>query len=200
VSAALITIVGPPGVGKTTLARGLSEMLSARLILEDYKGNPFLRDAYVQGGDVNLPCQLYFLMSRARQLARSTWPEAGIVVSDYDFCQDRLYARRRLSEEDYRLYDDVARRVSPHICRADVMIHLDADVPELISRIRRRGRSFEKAMDAEFLDEMRRAYYLDDLERDARRMIRIDTQRRDPRDPHVLVKLAARIQQELDTH
>jgi deoxyadenosine/deoxycytidine kinase len=198
VSAALITIVGPPGVGKTTLARGLSQVLEARLILEDYKGNPFLRDAYVQGGDVNLPCQLYFLMSRARQLARSTWPEEGLVVSDYDFCQDRLYARRRLSQEDYRLYDEVAGRVSPHIRRTDVMIHLDADAAELTSRIRLRGRTFEKAMDAAFLERMRRAYYQDELEQAARRIIRIDTQRRDPRDAQVLRRLADEIRQELD--
>jgi deoxyadenosine/deoxycytidine kinase len=149
---------------------------------------------------VNLPCQLYFLMSRARQLARSTWPEAGLFVSDYDFCQDRLYACRRLSDADYRLYDEVATRVSPHIRRADVMIHLDADAAELISRIRRRGRAFEKAMDARFLDQMRRAYCPDELERAARRIIYIDTQSQDPRTPEALDRLATEIQQELDTN
>ncbi len=192
-SASLISIVGPPAAGKTTLARCLAREFSAKLILEDYRGNPFLHQAYVSGGDVNLPCQLYFLMSRAGQLAVSTWPNRGLAVSDYDFCQDRIYAHRRLSGEDFQLYEQIARRVTPHLRRADITLHLDASLEELRRRIHRRGRSYEEAMSPDFLQELREAYFEPELLQQAGQLLRIDTEKTDIRRGDALEELIKRI-------
>ena len=67
-SAALISIIGPPAVGKTTLAALLAAKLPAELIREDYAGNPFLADSYAGSEQARLPGQLYFLLSRVGQL------------------------------------------------------------------------------------------------------------------------------------
>jgi deoxyadenosine/deoxycytidine kinase len=194
-SAPLVSVVGPPAAGKTTVARSLARLLDARLIREDYKGNPFLPQAYVSGGEANLPCQLYFLMTRARQLALCDWPEEGLAVSDYDFCQDGIYARRRLEAEDFALYRRIAVRVEPHVRKADVMIHLDAGTPELLRRIHCRGRTFEKAMTEGFLEEIRRAYHKPELDQAARRLIRVDTEKTDLRDEEEVMRLAKKVRE-----
>lgn len=157
-SAALVSVIGPPAVGKTTLAELLSRELPARLIREDYEGNPFLAESYLGREDFLLPAQLHYLMSRTAQLSRLTWPADGVAVSDYGFCQDRIYARVRLGEREFRVYEQVAEYTAPLVRPPDVLICLDAAEATLLGRIARRGREFEKAMTAEFLAVMRQAY------------------------------------------
>jgi deoxyguanosine kinase len=157
-SAALISVIGPPAVGKTTLAEALAGDLPADILYEDYAGNPFLAGSYLGRDEFSLPCQLHFLMSRVKQLSEATWPAEGVIVSDYGFCQDRLFARARLRDEDLALYEAVAARVDGLVHRPDVVIHLDASAATLLGRIARRGREHERAMDEAFLASMREAY------------------------------------------
>lgn len=157
-AARLISIIGAPATGKTTLAERLCEELPALLIREDFAGNPFLAQSYEGDPEAGLPGQLYFLMSRFHQLHVGHWPGEGIRVSDYGFCQDRIFARVRLGEDDYRLYGRLAGRLEGLVHPPDVLVHLDAAPGILMERIARRGRGFEKVMDAEFLETMRRAY------------------------------------------
>lgn len=156
--AKLISIIGPPAVGKTTLADILASELPAEVIYEDYAGNPFLADSYLGSTEARLPAQLYCLMSRAAQLSVMSWPAGGVRVSDYGFCQDRIYASMRLSEAEMNLYDRIARRLEGLIKQPDLAIHLDAREDSLLERIARRGRRFEKAVTAEFIASIRKAY------------------------------------------
>ena len=157
-TAKLVSIIGPPAAGKTTLAECLSAELPAELVREDYAGNPFLSDSYVGDDEARLPSQVYFLMSRARQLAISAWPGDGLVVTDYGYCQDRIFARERLDENDFAAYCRVADRVDPLVHAPNVVISLDASVATLTGRIAERGRPFETAMTPRFLTAMREAY------------------------------------------
>lgn len=180
--AKLISIIGPPASGKTTLAEALVAELPATLIREDYAGNPFLAESYLGRSEARLPGQLYFLVSRVGQLASSNWPGAGLYVSDYGFCQDRIYARARLSADDFRLYDRVARRLEGLVRPADLLLALDAAEATLLERIARRGREFERVMDQEFLASMRAAYN-EASRRASCPVIRLDCDEIDLRDP-----------------
>jgi deoxyadenosine/deoxycytidine kinase len=157
-SAKLISVIGPPASGKTTLAERLSAELPATLIRENYAGNPFLTESYLGRREARLPGQLYFLVSRVGQFSRLTWPSSGLLVSDYGFCQDRIYARARLEDGDYRVYDRLARRVGGLVHPPNLLILLDAADETLLDRIARRGREFERVMDKVFLTAIRRAY------------------------------------------
>lgn len=157
-SAKLVSIIGPPAVGKTTLAEHLAAELPGELIREDYAGNPFLAESFTGPGAARLPGQLYFLMSRVRQLSEASWPEAGLFVSDYGFCQDRVYAEAKLAADDLGLYRRLARRVDGLVHPPDLLVGLDAREQTLLGRIAARGRPFERVMTGEFLSGMRKAY------------------------------------------
>lgn len=157
-SSALVSIMGPPASGKTTLAENLAGLLPARIIREDYTGNPFLADSYTHNGRAKLPGQLYFLLSRVNQLSRRELSSAGLCVSDYAFCQDAIFASLRLSESDMQAYSAVAERVAQSVRSPDVIIWLRAPVKLLLERIAARARDYEKAMSAEFLDEISKQY------------------------------------------
>jgi deoxyguanosine kinase len=163
-SAKLISIIGPPAVGKTTLAGLLCRELPAEMIREDWDGNPFLAESYDGAAMARLPGQIYFLMSRVTQLAQAAWPDSGIFVSDYGFCQDRIFAQVRLDQADYELYDPLARRLEELVHPPDLLVRLDAEQATLAGRIAYRGRAFEHVMDGPFLSCMRTAYVQAQLE------------------------------------
>ncbi|KKK91063.1 hypothetical protein LCGC14_2716740, partial [marine sediment metagenome] len=149
---------GPPAVGKTTLAEHLAAELPAGLIREDYAGNPFLAESYLQRGRSALAAQLYFLFSRLGQLNLQTWPEAGTAVIDYGFCQDAIYAAANLTAEELKLYRELADGADRLVKAPDVMVLLDGDEQLLLERIARRGRRFERTFTADFLRSLREAY------------------------------------------
>jgi deoxyguanosine kinase len=92
------------------------------------------------------------------QLSASHWPATGTFVGDYGFCQDRVYASLRLSPEDFAAYEALHARVAPLVHLPKAMVFLDAEPAALLERIAVRGRSFEKAITADFLSAMRDAY------------------------------------------
>ena len=195
-SAKLISITGLPAAGKTTLAEHLAEALPAEILYEDYAGNPFLPEAYAGRAEAPLPAQLCYLMSRLKQLSRWSWPADGVVVSDYGFCQDRIYAERQLGGMDLELYDQVAGRLEGLVKRPDLIVHLDASPAVLLERIARRGRAFEQGMTEAFLASLRGAY--DRLERSvACDVIRIDCEAVDPRDGPAKARLLRQIRERL---
>ena len=190
-AAKLISIIGPPAAGKTTLAEQLARELPAELIREDYAGNPYLAESYVGRAEARLPGQLYFLNSRVAQLSIAHWPAEGLFVSDYGFCQDCIYARLRLPEADFGLYRRVARRLEGLVHGPQLVIHLDASVRTLLRRISARGRDYERVMDREFITAMREAY--NDIDGDISvNCDKVDLQQNDAR-----AKLVAQIREKL---
>ncbi|MFN7477179.1 MAG: deoxynucleoside kinase, partial [Burkholderiales bacterium] len=80
-----IVVEGPIGVGKTTLARRLSEKLGADLLLEAPEQNPFLDKFYHDPARYALQTQLFFLFQRIEQLRTLAQAElfSKPVISDF---------------------------------------------------------------------------------------------------------------------
>ena len=62
-----ISIEGSIGVGKTSLANMICKELNAKLILEKFEENPFLKDFYDNQDQYAFQTQLFFLLSRYSQ-------------------------------------------------------------------------------------------------------------------------------------
>ena len=57
-----VAIEGTIGVGKTSLAKLISERLGAKLVLEEFQDNPFLADFYEDPERHAFQTQLWFLL------------------------------------------------------------------------------------------------------------------------------------------
>ena len=62
-----IAVEGTIGVGKTSLARILSEEIQGRLVLEEFEDNPFLKEFYQDRKRWAFQTQINFLISRYYQ-------------------------------------------------------------------------------------------------------------------------------------
>ena len=147
-----IAIEGVIGVGKTSLARLLSERTGARLLLEAPDANPFLENFYKDQRRFSFPAQMFFLVSRYHELKDLRQPDLfhNGVVSDYLFQKDRIFANLNLSDQELALYEQVAALLEREIPAPDLVVYLQAS-PEIIwSRIQQRGRAYERAMDPKY--------------------------------------------------
>jgi deoxyguanosine kinase len=155
-----IVIDGPIGVGKTSLAKLLSEELTARLILEKTEDNPFLKEFYQNPKQFAFQTQVFFLLSRYRQLEALSQMDifSNSTVSDYFFPKDRIFASVTLEESELALYEQIYNLLNPHIPIPDLVIYLQAGTPMLLQRIRRRARDYEMVITADYLERLNQAY------------------------------------------
>ncbi len=155
-----IAVEGPIGVGKTTLARKLAEVLGSELILEQAEDNPFLERFYQDPKTGALPTQLYFLFQRVRQLqeVRQSDMFTPVRVADYLIEKDRLFARSTLDADELRLYEQVYNNLTIDSPKPDLTIYLQAPVDVLLNRIRKRGRSIENPITKDYLQNICDAY------------------------------------------
>ena len=153
-------IEGPVGVGKTSLAGKLAANLSCRLVLEQVDDNPFLERFYQDIENMALPTQLYFLMSRLRQLEEIRQADlfAETTVSDFLLEKDRLFARLTLDDRQFELYRRIYEALSVSQVTPDLVIYLQAPVEVLMRRIDKRGRRFERMIDEDYLHRLSAAY------------------------------------------
>ena len=155
-----VAIEGCIGVGKTSLAKLLTERLEAKLILEKFEDNPFLSDLYQNPERHAFQTQLFFLLSRYRQQIdlQQTDLFYKCIVSDYIFAKDRLFATLNLSEKEISLYDSVASLLEKNITFPNLVIFLQSDTDRLMENIRKRGRNYEKQMDWKYIDSLNQVY------------------------------------------
>ena len=140
-----IAIEGVIGVGKTSLAERLAERLHAKLILEQFEENPFLENFYKDQKRYAFHTQVYFLLSRYRQQQdlRQTDLFSNLLITDYMFQKDRLFAYLNLEEKELALYNRVANMLEASITNPELVIYLQADTDRLLHNIRKRGREIE---------------------------------------------------------
>ena len=158
-SSQLIVVEGPIGVGKTSLAKKLSESLSGTLILEDIDNNPFL-DRFYKGGRGALPAQLHCLFQRAKQLEilRQSDLFSSIYVADFHLEKDKLFASVNLDSSEMELYEKVYDNMDIENVVPDLVIYLQANPSVLLERIARRNVPSEKFIDRNYLENITESF------------------------------------------
>ncbi len=157
----IIAVEGPIGVGKTTLARALAEQLNARLILEKFDENPFLPLFYRNPERYALQTELSFLINRFSQQEKFKQVDlfAPYTVSDYLFDKSALFASLTLSDHELQLFKEVYSILRRHLPQPDLVIYLHAPVEVLLNRISLRGRSYERNIKREYLEQLCEIYH-----------------------------------------
>jgi deoxyadenosine/deoxycytidine kinase len=155
-----VVVEGLIGVGKTTLCRLLERERAATLVLEPAATNPFLEPFYADPDRYAFPVQMFYLINRWRQQSRIRQGNlfADLVVSDYLFEKDRLFAAKTLSAEELTLYDRFAAALGEQAPRPDLVVYLEAPIPIIQARIARRMAPGEQAITEAYLLDLRQRY------------------------------------------
>jgi len=155
-----IAIEGPIGVGKTALAQILAERTEGRLVLEQPQENPFLPGFYAERRKYAFQTQLFFLLSRYQQqqqlLQQDLFNQS--TISDYIFGKDRIFAALTLEPAELALYHQVYDLLGARVARPDLVVYLQARTEVLLSRVRKRGRDYERTIEFDYLDALASAY------------------------------------------
>lgn len=155
-----IVVEGPIGAGKTSLSRILAERLQARLVLEVVEENPFLAPFYADPERYAFSVQVFFLLSRFKQVQdlRQGALFQQHTVSDYLFDKDFIFASLNLRGSEWELYRDLYGNLKPKLSAPDLTVYLRGAPDLLLTRIARRGRDFERDMPAPYLRRLGEAY------------------------------------------
>ncbi|HCS39821.1 MAG TPA: hypothetical protein DIW44_09595 [Anaerolineaceae bacterium] len=154
-------IEGVIGVGKTTLARMLQPHFEAELVLEVFEENPFLSNFYSDRARYAFQTQIFFLLSRYHQQRRNINEqlESGkVVISDYTFEKDALFARINLKGDELDMYYNVQEALAEKITPPNLVVYLRATTETLMQRIAQRDRPYERTMEREYIDQLNRSY------------------------------------------
>ncbi len=153
-----IAVEGPIRVGKSTLANFLAMRLHGQLILEGEQ-NPFLSAFYDGDPGAAFQAQLTFLVGRYEQLRPLAKRNSqSIVVTDYIFEKDKLFANLNLSDTELAVYDRYYKLLRGELPTPDLVIYLQAPLDVLRKRLRRKNAANERAISDEYMEEVVKAY------------------------------------------
>jgi deoxyguanosine kinase len=153
-----IVVEGPIRVGKSSLARILADRLHARRVL-DCEDNPFLADFYTEKPGSAFRTQMYFLMERYRRLSElRADDDPSMVVCDYLFEKDKIFAYINLDNEELKLYERYFDMLAPLVPVPDLVIYLQAKPEILRKRVTKRGDRSEQQISPEYVQAVSEAY------------------------------------------
>jgi len=155
-----VAIEGVIGVGKTTLAAKLGESLGARVVLEQFEENPFLKDFYRDPDRYAFQTQIFFLLTRYKQQRDLFQADLfqRFLVTDYIFEKDKIFAYLNLQDEELKLYETLVNSIEHNISAPDLVVYLQSSVPRLMTNIKQRARAFESHMSEAYIKELNEAY------------------------------------------
>jgi deoxyadenosine/deoxycytidine kinase len=154
-----IAVEGPIGVGKTSFVELLARKFDSQKVLEDLE-NPFLENFYEDKQGAAFQTQLFFLLSRSRQLQELAQRDLfhQVTLCDYIFPKDKIFAYLNLDDSELLIYDKLYAMLEENVPKPDLVIFLQAETKTLIERIRRRNRKYENGMSEAYINEVNKAY------------------------------------------
>ena len=156
-----IAIEGNIGAGKTTLATKIANDCNAKLVLERFADNPFLPKFYKDQSRYAFPLEMSFLADRYQQLSDDLAQFdlfKDFVVADYHIFKSLIFAKVTLQEDEFRLYKTMFDIIHKEMPKPDLYVYLYQNTERLLENIKKRGRSYEQEIPADYLEKINRGY------------------------------------------
>jgi deoxyadenosine/deoxycytidine kinase len=103
---------------------------------------------------------LFFLLNRYKQQQEVPQRELfhNLLIADYLFHRDRIFASLTLEDRELFLYDKVASMLEQDIQTPDIVIYLQSNTRRLMANIAKRGRDYEKHISEDYIRSLNEAY------------------------------------------
>jgi deoxyadenosine/deoxycytidine kinase len=150
----VIGVMGPIGVGKSTISKILGKRLGIPVIEEDFPLNPFLERFYENPRRWSYLSQTWFFIKKIEQLNGHNFSQSQLidpaVEMDFTYAQT-LYQLGLMGSHEFRLYKNMFSEIydlkkEKGIKKPDIFLVVNAPYSVLEKRIRKRGRPFEMIM------------------------------------------------------
>jgi deoxyguanosine kinase len=156
-----IAFEGNIGAGKTTLSTKIAEDFNAKTVLERFADNPFLPKFYEDQNRYAFPLEMSFLADRYKQLSDDLAQFdlfKDFIVADYHIFKSLIFAKVTLQEDEFRLYKTLFDIVYREMPKPDLYVYLYQNTERLLQNIKKRGRSYEQNIPADYLDKINSGY------------------------------------------
>lgn len=158
-----IAIAGNIGSGKTTLTQLLAEHYTWEPHFEVVTENPYLADFYADMPRWSLQLQVFFLSKRF-QAHQTILKSPSSAIQDRSIYEDaHIFARAlheagRMDTRDFENYLELYNTMTTFLVPPDLVVYVRRSVDCLKSRIRERGREYERNIPEEYLHQLNRCY------------------------------------------
>lgn len=156
-----IAIEGNIGAGKTTLASKIAEDFNGKTVYERFADNPFLPKFYKDQSRYAFPLEMSFLADRYQQISDDLSQFdlfKDFIVADYHIFKSLIFAKVTLADDEYRLYKTLFDIIYKEMPKPDLYIYLYQNTARLLANIRKRGRSYEQEIPADYLERINGGY------------------------------------------
>lgn len=154
-----ICIEGNIGAGKTTLAVALAKKLKSDFLAESYEDNPLLPLFYKDKKKMAFPLEYSFLIDRHAQLHKYfKKKKSKHTIADFSLYKCLWFAKTNLNKKEYNLYKKHFKSIEEVAQKPDAIVFINTHHSNLLSNIKKRGRSFETTIDKKYLQAVTKSY------------------------------------------
>ena len=158
-----VSVAGNIGAGKTSLTELLAKHYKWEANYEDVIDNPYLDDFYNHMERWSFNLQVYFLKSRFSQLLQNK-KSNKTVIQDRTIYEDafifapNLHSMGLMNQRDFQNYRSLFELMESTVPPPDLLIYVRSSIPNLVSKIHKRGREYENSISIDYLSRLNERY------------------------------------------
>lgn len=158
-----VSVAGNIGAGKTSLTELLAIHYKWEANFEDVIDNPYLDDFYNHMERWSFNLQIYFLKSRFSQILQNQKSNKTI-IQDRTIYEDafifapNLNSMGLMNQRDFQNYRSLFELIESTVSPPDLIIYVRSSIPNLVSKIHKRGREYENSISIDYLSRLNERY------------------------------------------